>query len=188
MQLPICKATTADVHGELQTIAREKTRRIQGERRDQRTPKNTRNSLSGAFKYAVNKRVIPTNPVYGVITPRGVRPKKTHANTLNEIYALLAALKDEPAHTACLTVALSRLSQRRIGCTQVGGHRRRRDSCAASNLVELVVLTRKSLRQSYATRTFVPRGIFISKLKARLRRRRRRVSGRLMLRARSSDG
>lgn len=110
-KLPICKATTADVHGELQTIAREKTRRIQGERRDQRTPKNTRNSLSGAFKYAVNKRVIPTNPVCGVITPRGARPKKTHANTLNEIYALLAALKDEPAHTACLTVALSRLSQ-----------------------------------------------------------------------------
>lgn len=110
-ELPIYKVTTADVHDVLQAIASEKTRRIQGERRGQRTLKNARNFLSGAFKYAVNKRVISTNPVHGVITPRGARPRRTHAYTLNEIYALLAALDTEPAHTLCLTAALSGLSQ-----------------------------------------------------------------------------
>ena len=103
-ELPVHKVTTADVYGVLQAIATEKTR-------GQRSLKNARNFLSGAFKYAINKRLISTNPVQNVITPKGARPKKTHAYTLNEIYALLAALKDEPAHTLCLTAALSGLSQ-----------------------------------------------------------------------------
>jgi integrase len=51
------------------------------------------------------------NPVQGVITPKGTRPGKTHAYTLNEIYTLLDALHEEPAHTLCLTAALSGLSQ-----------------------------------------------------------------------------
>lgn len=103
-KLPIHKITTADIHDALQALASEKTRA-------QRSLKNTRNFLSGAFKYAVNKRLIVLNPVQEATTPKGARPKKTHAYTLNEIYTLLAALKDEPAHTLCLTAALSGLSQ-----------------------------------------------------------------------------
>jgi integrase len=103
-KLPIHKVSTGDVHDVLQTIASEKAR-------GQRSLKNARNFLSGAFKYAVNKRLIATNPVQGVITPKGTRPGKTHAYTLNEVYALLDALHEEPAHTLCLTAALSGLSQ-----------------------------------------------------------------------------
>jgi integrase len=103
-KLPIHKVSTGDVHDVLQTIASEKAR-------GQRSLKNARNFLSGAFKYAVNKRLIATNPVQGVITPKGTRPGRTHAYTLNEVYALLDALHEEPAHTLCLTAALSGLSQ-----------------------------------------------------------------------------
>jgi integrase len=103
-KLPIHKVSTGDVHDVLQAIASEKAR-------GQRSLKNARNFLSGAFKFAVNKRLIATNPVQGVITPKGTRPSKTHAYTLDEIYALLDALHEEPAHTLCLTAALSGLSQ-----------------------------------------------------------------------------
>jgi|SRR5437016_461556 len=103
-QLPMHQVSTADVHEVLKMIASEKNRA-------QRSLKNARNFLSGAFKYAKNKRLIAANPVYEVITPRGARPKKTHAYTLDEIYALLAVLDDEPAHTLCLTAALTGLSQ-----------------------------------------------------------------------------
>lgn len=103
-KLPIHKVSTGDVHDVLQAIASEKAR-------GQRSLKNVRNFLSGAFKYAVNRRLIATNPVQGVITPKGTRPGKTHAYTLEEIYTLLDALHEEPAHTLCLTAALSGLSQ-----------------------------------------------------------------------------
>jgi integrase len=103
-KMPLYKVSTADVHDVLQSIASEKAR-------GQRSLKNVRNFLSGAFKYAVNKRLIATNPVPGVITPRGNRPKKTHAYTLDEIYAILDALKEEPANTLFLTACLSGLSQ-----------------------------------------------------------------------------
>jgi integrase len=95
------------VHDVLQAIASEKAR-------GQRSLKNARNLLSGAFKYAVNKHLIATNPVQGVITPKGTRPGKTHAYTLDEIYALLDALHEEPAHTLCLTAALFGLSQNEL--------------------------------------------------------------------------
>jgi len=103
-KLPIHKVSTGDVHDVLQAIASEKAR-------GQRSLKNARNFLSGAFKFAVNKRLIPINPVQGVITPKGTRPSKTHAYTLDEIYTLLDVLHEEPAHTLCLTAALSGLSQ-----------------------------------------------------------------------------
>ncbi len=103
-KLPIHRVSTGDIHDVLQAIASEKAR-------GQRSLKNARNFLSGAFKYAVNKRLIVTNPVQGVITPKGTRPGKTHAYTLNEIYTLLDVLHEEPAHTLCLTAALSGLSQ-----------------------------------------------------------------------------
>lgn len=103
-KLPLHKVSTGDVHDVLRAIATEKAR-------GQRSLKNARNFLSGAFKYAVNKRLIAGNPVQGVITPKGTRPGKTHAYTLDEIYALLNVLHEEPAHTLVLTAALSGLSQ-----------------------------------------------------------------------------
>jgi integrase len=50
-------------------------------------------------------------PNGSVITPKGARPNKTHAYTLEEIYALLDVLQEEPARTLCLPAALSGLSQ-----------------------------------------------------------------------------
>ena len=74
--------------------------------------------------------MISTNPVYRVITPRGACPKKTHSYTLNEIYALLAALKGEPANTVCLTAALSRLSQSELVALKWGTLSTERFVCA----------------------------------------------------------
>jgi integrase len=100
-KLPLQKVNTARVHRLLKTIAGEKDR-------SHSTMRNVRNFLSAAFKYALNTDKISSNPVFGVITPKGVPAKETHAYTLNEITDMLAALK-EPARTLVLVAGLTGL-------------------------------------------------------------------------------
>lgn len=100
---------TSDIDRILRDIAESKARA-------KTSLNNARNFLSGAFRYAIRTdRYVRENPVREAKVPKGVKPQpeNTHAYTLEEITAILAAL-DEPARTVCAVAAFSGLRKGEI--------------------------------------------------------------------------
>jgi integrase len=98
--------TTADVQRILTSVANKKARA-------HTQLKNVRSFLSGAFRWAVQTGQLNSNPVRDASAPRGKPANDTHASTLSEISATLAAL-GEPARTAVLVAALTGLRHSEI--------------------------------------------------------------------------
>lgn len=92
---------TPEVDKLLQKAADEK-------RRAHTTHRNLKNYLSGAFRFAKRKGLVAENPVRDAAIPRGLPSGKTHAYTMDEIQAMLAAL-NEPCRTIVLLAALTGL-------------------------------------------------------------------------------
>ncbi len=66
--------------------------------------------LSGAFTYAIRQKLLIHNPVSACEIPRGKSARPRDAYTLDEITAMLKALrKSEPARTVVLVAALTGL-------------------------------------------------------------------------------
>jgi integrase len=100
---------TSDADRILRAIADEKSRA-------KTSLNNARNFLSGAFRYAIRTdRFTRGNPVRECKVPKGEKPKpeNTHAYTLDEITAILAAL-GEPARTAAAVAAFAGLRKSEI--------------------------------------------------------------------------
>lgn len=100
---------TSDADRILRTVADEKPRA-------KTSLNNARNFLSGAFRFAIRTdRFTRGNPVRECKVPKGERPQaaNTHAYTLNEVAAILAAL-DEPARTVCAVAAFTGLRKSEI--------------------------------------------------------------------------
>ncbi len=77
--------------------------------RAQTTLHNCRNFLSGALRYAILTDAYPlANPVTPVKTPKGLKPGKGYAYSLQESSAIIAALP-EPARTVVMMAAFSGL-------------------------------------------------------------------------------
>ena len=92
----------SDIAGILKALADEKPRA-------QTTLHNCRNFLSGAFRYAILTDAYPlANPVTPVKTPKGLKPGKAYAYSLEESSAIMAALP-EPAKTVVMMAAFSGL-------------------------------------------------------------------------------
>jgi integrase len=72
------------------------------------TLKHTKAFLSGAFRFAVRKDLIASNPVREAEAPKGLAPTDSYAYSLPEVQGMLAALP-EPARTVVLTAALTGL-------------------------------------------------------------------------------
>src|SRR5207245_1117808 len=93
---------TPDVDGWLRKVAEEK-------QRAHTTHKHLKSFLSGAFRYARRTGAIDSaNPVRDCEIPRGKPAGETHAYTLDEIKAMLAALP-EPSRTLVLVAGLTGL-------------------------------------------------------------------------------
>lgn len=93
---------TSDVERILRAVADSKSRA-------KTSLANTRNFLSGAFRYAIRTdRFNAQNPVREAKTPKGKRPENVSAYTLEQIIAMVNAV-DEPAKTVLLVAGLSGL-------------------------------------------------------------------------------
>lgn len=100
--LELRNARTSDIEALLRAVAARKVLA-------RTTLANCRNFLSGAFRYAIRTdRYMRENPVREVKTPKGKRPENVPAYTLEEITAILKALKDTP-RTVVLVAAFSGL-------------------------------------------------------------------------------
>jgi integrase len=100
---------TSDAERILEAVANEKARA-------KTSLNNARNFLSGAFRFAIRTdRLGPGNPVTDCEVPKGEKPQaaNTHAYTLSEVTAILAAL-DEPARTVCAVAAFAGLRKSEI--------------------------------------------------------------------------
>ena len=97
---------TSDIDRLLRAVADSKAR-------SHNALRNVKSFLSGAFRYAKRTDAISENPVRDSAIPRGKSKSDTPAYTLDEIQAMLAALK-EPARTCVLTAALTGLRQSEI--------------------------------------------------------------------------
>jgi integrase len=100
---------TIDAERILNAVAAEKSRA-------RTSLNNARNFLSGAFRFAIRTdRFTRGNPVREVEVPKGERPQaaNTHAYTLGEVAAILAAM-DEPARTVCAVAAFAGLRKSEI--------------------------------------------------------------------------
>lgn len=100
--LKLSDVRTSDIADIIEALA--------GEQRAQNSLKRARNFLSGAFRYAVRKGFLTSNPVneYRLPSGLGVAPEDTHAYTLGEIQGTLSVL-DEPARTMVLVASLTGL-------------------------------------------------------------------------------
>lgn len=72
------------------------------------THRNIRNFLSGAFKFAIRRNMVGSNPVRDAEIPRGKPAGAKAAYTLEEIQAMIAVLP-EPARTFVIVAALTGL-------------------------------------------------------------------------------
>ena len=97
---------TSDIDRLLRAVADSKAR-------SHNALRNVKSFLSGAFRHAKRTDAISENPVRDSAIPRGKSKSDTPAYTLDEIQAMLAALK-EPARTCVLTAALTGLRQSEI--------------------------------------------------------------------------
>jgi len=92
---------TSDIDRLMRTVAEDK-------QRAHTTHRNLKSFLSGAFRFAKRTDLIADNPVRDSVVPRGKPAGETHAYTLEEVVAMLAALS-EPARTAIIVVAFTGL-------------------------------------------------------------------------------
>src|SRR2546426_1526583 len=104
--LRLREVRTSDIDRLLRAVADSKAR-------SHNALRNVKSFLSGAFRYAKRTDAISENPVRDSAIPRGKSKSDTPAYTLDEIQAMLAALK-EPARTCVLVAALTGLRQSEI--------------------------------------------------------------------------
>ena len=72
------------------------------------THRNLRNFLSGAFRFAIRRNMVTSNPVRDAEIPRGLPARPKAAYSLKEIQAMIAVLP-EPARTFVIVAALTGL-------------------------------------------------------------------------------
>ena len=78
-------------------------------RRAQTTLRNVRNFLSGAFRYALRRDLVSTNPVRDAEVPKGLPKGETPAYTLDEIQKLLRTLPAGRSRTAVAVISFTGL-------------------------------------------------------------------------------
>jgi integrase len=105
-KMRLAEIHTSHIHQFLKEIAERPAR--DGGKRGQSSITNCRTFLSIAVREAINAGLLRDNPVSAAITPKGRRAGETHAYTLAEIHAMLAALKHD--RTACTLVLVASLT------------------------------------------------------------------------------
>lgn len=104
--LELREATTPNIDAILQSATGDK-------KRAHTTHRNLKNFLSAAFRFAIRKGLIKSNPVRDAEIPRGLAAGDTKAYTLEEIQAILAVMP-EPARTLVIVAGLTGLRKSEI--------------------------------------------------------------------------